>query len=190
MNEQDLDRRQQKTRSALHEAFVTLLLEQGYEALKIGQVADLANVGRSTFYEHYRTKHDLLVASIRKPFSVLADLVEPGAGTERIPALLRHFRDNQHVGRVLLGWPVRPLLGQALTGLITLRLARAPLGAALLPAEVIARQVAETQLALLECWILGRPACGIEAVTEGLKRCSAALVGVGFGVGERSAGAA
>lgn len=179
MNEPDLDRRQQKTRSALHAAFVTLLLEQGYEAVKIGQVADLANVGRSTFYEHYRTKHDLLVASVRKPFSVLADLVEPGAGAERIPALLRHFRENQHVGRVLLGWPVRPLLGQALTSLIALRLARMPAGGALLPAEVMAKQVAETQLALLECWILGRPACGIDAVAEGLKRGTAALVGAG-----------
>ncbi|MFS2006647.1 TetR/AcrR family transcriptional regulator [Duganella sp. CT11-25] len=179
MNEQDLDRRQLKTRSALHAAFVTLLLEQGYEALTIGRVADLANVGRSTFYEHYRTKHDLLVASIRKPFSVLADLVEPGAGTERIPALLRHFRENQHVGRVLLGWPVRPLLGQTLAGLIALRLSRMPVSAGLLPVEVIAKQVAETQLALLECWVLGRPACGIDAVAEGLKRGTAALVGAG-----------
>lgn len=177
MNEQDLDRRQQKTRSALHAAFVTLLLEQGYGALKIGQVAERANVGRSTFYEHYRTKHELLAATIGKPFSLLADLVEPGAGAEHIPSLLRHFRDHQQVGRVLLGWPVRPLLSQTLASLIALRLARMPAVSAWLPAEVIARQVADAQLALLDSWISGRPACDIDAIAEALKRAAAALVG-------------
>jgi len=181
MQEQDLDRRQQKTRSALHAAFVALLLEQGYGAMKIAQVAERANVGRSTFYEHYRTKHELLAATIRKPFSLLADLVEPGAGTERVPALLRHFREHRHVGRVLLGWPVRPLLSQTLATMIALRLARMPAVSALLPAEVVARQVAEVQLALLDSWISGRPACDIEAIAEALKRGTGALLGASRG---------
>jgi AcrR family transcriptional regulator len=180
MNEQDLDRRQQKTRSALHAAFVALLLEHGYGAMNIGQVAERANVGRSTFYEHYRTKHELLAATIGKPFSLLADLVEPGAGAERIPSLLRHFREHQQVGRVLLGWPVRPLLSQTLAGLIALRLARMPIVSALLPTEVIARQLAEAQLALLDSWISGRPSCDIDAVAEALKRGTGALMGAAF----------
>ncbi|HTD04671.1 TetR/AcrR family transcriptional regulator [Undibacterium sp.] len=177
MNAHVLDRRRQKTRSALHAAFLSLLLEQGYDTLKIGDVADRANVGRSTFYEHYRTKHDLLLASIRGPFSILADLVEPGLVTEPVLALLRHFRENQRVGRVLLGWPIRPLLGQTLAGLIVLRLARMPVSQALLPMEVLARQIADAQLALLEIWVLGRPACDINAVAEALKRGTDAFVG-------------
>lgn len=69
------DRRQTKTRAALHAAFRSLVLEQGYETLTVGAVADMANVGRSTFYEHYRTMDDLLRASIQGPFTTLADLV-------------------------------------------------------------------------------------------------------------------
>jgi AcrR family transcriptional regulator len=178
MNAQDLDRRQQKTRSALRAAFLSLLLEQGYETLKIGHVTQRANVGRSTFYEHYRTKHDLLLASIRQPFSILADLVEPGPASGRLPALLRHFRENHGVGRVLLGWPVRPMLSQTLSGLIATRLARTPCSEPLIPMEVAARQIADAQLALLESWVLGRPACEIDGVAQALKRGSDALVGV------------
>ena len=133
MSSEKLDRRTQKTRSALHSAFLNLLLDQGYDTLKIGNVAERANIGRSTFYEHYPNKNALLRASISAPFSILADLVEPSLSTEYVPGLLRHFRENQQVARVLLGWPTRPLLGLTLADLIVVRLARMSIAQPVIP---------------------------------------------------------
>ncbi|MFB9243515.1 TetR/AcrR family transcriptional regulator [Massilia antarctica] len=178
MTDELLDRRSQRTRAALHDAFVQLLLEQGYDALKIGAVAERANVGRSTFYEHYRTKHDLLRASIVGPFAILADLVNPGGSTGHAVTILRHFRDHQQVARVLLSWPTRPLLGQTLADLIEERLKGRGAGQPSVPVEVIARQIAQAQLSLVESWVLGRPHLELAVATDVLARTSAALAGV------------
>jgi AcrR family transcriptional regulator len=172
-----LDRRQQKTRAALQAAFRDLLLDQGYETLRIGDVAARANVGRSTFYEHYRTMDDLLRASLRTPFMILAGLVEAPLAPDAmhaLGALLQHFRDKQQMVRVLLGWPTRPVLASALADLIASRLRAmphlAPPGQPVIPVELIGRQIAEMHLALLDSWIAGRPALDMQAVMDALQR--------------------
>jgi AcrR family transcriptional regulator len=172
------DRRQTKTRAALHNSFRSLLLGQGYDALTVGAVADTANVGRSTFYEHYRTMDDLLRESIQGPFTTLADLVDRPAAGDALVNLLLHFRENQQVARVLLGWPTRPVLASALAQLIADRLRASPLAAPLIPAEVIARQIAEMQLVLIDAWIAGRPAMQAEAVANALGAGTGALMSV------------
>lgn len=55
-----LDRRVQRTRQLLQDALVTLILEKGYQKITIQDIIDRANIGRSTFYSHYRDKDDLL----------------------------------------------------------------------------------------------------------------------------------
>src|SRR5260221_12054396 len=55
-----IDRRAARTRRALHEALISLILRQGYEATTIQDIIDAADVGRSTFYAHYTGKEDLL----------------------------------------------------------------------------------------------------------------------------------
>jgi AcrR family transcriptional regulator len=173
-----VDRRQQKTRAALHSAFVDLLLDQGYEALTIGAVTEAANVGRSTFYEHYRTKDDLLRASMNGPFVLLAKLVNEKQSPQSLGDLLWHFRRNQQVARVLLSWPTRPVLSSALAEHILVCLLGTPKlqSQPLVPVEVIARQIADMQLALVEAWVSGRPAFGVEAAADALNSATGALV--------------
>ncbi|HEX7966897.1 MAG TPA: TetR/AcrR family transcriptional regulator [Stellaceae bacterium] len=55
-----IDRRAARTRRALHEALIALILRKGYEAITIQDIIDAADVGRSTFYAHYTGKEDLL----------------------------------------------------------------------------------------------------------------------------------
>jgi len=55
-----LDRRVQKTRKLLQNALVELILEKGFESVRIQDILDRANVGRSTFYFHFQDKRELL----------------------------------------------------------------------------------------------------------------------------------
>ena len=55
-----MDRRIQKTRNAIIEAFVGLMAEKNFEQITINEIADRANVNRGTVYLHYVDKYDLL----------------------------------------------------------------------------------------------------------------------------------
>ena len=54
------DRRIVRTRKLLRDAMHELILEQGYDEFNIQDVTNKANLGRATFYLHYREKDDLL----------------------------------------------------------------------------------------------------------------------------------
>ncbi|MGI5220452.1 TetR/AcrR family transcriptional regulator [Nocardia sp. CA-290969] len=57
------DRRVRRTREALHRALIELMMERAYDRITVSDVIARADVGRSTFYAHYRDKDDLLVVS-------------------------------------------------------------------------------------------------------------------------------
>jgi AcrR family transcriptional regulator len=63
-HKQTKDRRIQKTLKLLHEALGSLIREKPYDDIVVQEILDRANVGRSTFYMHFRDKDELLVSSI------------------------------------------------------------------------------------------------------------------------------
>jgi AcrR family transcriptional regulator len=71
--ERKVDRRKSRTRQALRDALLALILEEGYEAVKVEQITERANLGRTTFYLHYHDKEELFLESIH---DLVADLVE------------------------------------------------------------------------------------------------------------------
>ncbi|GHO49727.1 TetR/AcrR family transcriptional regulator [Ktedonospora formicarum] len=62
MKHKKTDRRSTRTQRLLGEALVALLLEKRYDAITVQDILERADIGRSTFYEHYWDKEDLLTS--------------------------------------------------------------------------------------------------------------------------------
>lgn len=58
------DRRVQRTRKLLCDSLMALILEEGYDAISIQDITDKANLGRATFYLHFKDKDELLAEVI------------------------------------------------------------------------------------------------------------------------------
>jgi AcrR family transcriptional regulator len=101
MHSAPTDRRVRRTRELLRRAFLSLLQEKGYDRITVQDILDRADVGRSTFYAHYRDKDDLLRAGfedIRAALAAERQAAEQGTPrkSEFLQPLLAVF---QHVGR-------------------------------------------------------------------------------------------
>ncbi len=55
------DRRVQRTLQSLRTALLDLIKEKNYDDISIEEITERANVGRATFYLHYKDKEDLLL---------------------------------------------------------------------------------------------------------------------------------
>ena len=101
-----MDRRQQKTRSAIFQAFNKLLEEKHFNNITVQEILDEANIGRSTFYSHFETKDALLKEMCKVIFDHIFShelsselshdfsLSDHGL-QEKITHLLYHLKDNK-----------------------------------------------------------------------------------------------
>ncbi len=64
-----MDRRQRKSREAIFNAFILLLSKKHYNNITVGEIIEIADVGRATFYSHFETKDYLLKELCRELFS-------------------------------------------------------------------------------------------------------------------------
>src|SRR5438876_1337529 len=67
------DRRTARTREMLYSALIALILRKGYDGISVQDIIDEANVGRSTFYDHYTGKEELLRSGFERLRSHLTD---------------------------------------------------------------------------------------------------------------------
>jgi len=173
------DRRTERSRQALMSAFVQILLEEGFENVSVERVAARANVGRSTFYMHYKSKEDILRQSMTNPSISLAKLVGGNLTVESILPLLEHFKEQRKRNRIFFLWPIRPIWVSRLAELIEPRLAtlvRVTGGRPIVPLPLLALQIAEGQIGLVANWLLGQQVVRNEAVAEALLAATRASV--------------
>jgi AcrR family transcriptional regulator len=67
-------RRRQRTRQQLLDAAQKLILEQGYEDASAEAVAELADLGRSTFYNHFNNKQEAVLAMLTQHYRDYGDI--------------------------------------------------------------------------------------------------------------------
>jgi len=85
MAEAKEDRRVQRTRLTIRSAMVSLIRERGFEALTVQDIIDRADVGRSTFYSHFKSKEDLLTGSVEMMRSTLRKLQRQAMASSKRP---------------------------------------------------------------------------------------------------------
>ncbi len=100
------DRRVRKTRLALKEALVSLILERGFEAVTVQDIIDRADVGRSTFYVHFVDKYELLLGAFRDPGVPPPDVSTRQRGDPPFAwtlEMFRHISSGRRLYQALLG---------------------------------------------------------------------------------------
>jgi len=163
------DRRTVRTRRALLTAFIELVLQRGYAAIGIAEIVERADIGRSTFYAHFRSKDELLIASMQWMFDILADATSPEAAREPLDNLVAHFWSNRRLARVVLSHPIEPKLRRELTATVQRRIAaRTPAGADPDQIKLTAIRIANAQLGVLSAWTCGEVSASQTAVADAL----------------------
>ncbi len=168
-----LDRRARRTRRQLKEALFALILEKGYDAVKIEDITERADLGRTTFYLHYHDKEELLLESIDGIAEELLARLRPpqwrpdgsevgGFVRDAILIIFRHADENAQLYRVILrgegasrvsGRLHRIISGRAVA-LINERVALSGLPLkAQVPLDVYANYFAGALMALVTWWL-------------------------------------
>ncbi len=157
------DRRVRRTKQRLNDALEALIVEKRYDKITVQDLIDRADVGRSTFYAHYETKHDLLVSG----FDQLAAEMELHIAQEQTDAgsimpslaLFHHLAEHHHLYKAMLGSRGINIVTQMLHSMLlrhaTSELERRPDAnhQTTIPIEVRAGFLASSLLALLTWWL-------------------------------------
>ena len=103
--EKPLDRRARRTRRMLKDALLALVLEKGYDAVTVEDITQRADLGRTTFYLHYRDKEELLLEAIG---SIANDLIA------RLPPAAWHVSDAGAAVAATAGGPANERVKDAI----------------------------------------------------------------------------
>ena len=164
---QTKDRRIQKTLNLLHEALGSLIREKPYDEIVVQEILDHANVGRSTFYMHFRDKDELLVSGIHDMLrSVHAppETPSPGKPCERIVRfslpILEHIYQHRRTGAAMMGVRGRAVVHDHLQKVVAEQIAddvkkhvqgeRKP--ATKIPQDLLVQYIAATFILVLNWW--------------------------------------
>lgn len=167
---ENTDRRVRRTKKALLGAFSALVFDRRYDEIQVGDIVDGADIGRSTFYEHYRGKDDLLVQSMSGMLDVLAEAACVNGEVIGLEHILAHFWENRQHARYMLAGPpaehVFPLLSRELANRIEERLRAVETA---LPRRLAAVRSAEGTFALIRAWLSGEAKCNPADIAAGLR---------------------
>ncbi len=158
-----LDRRTRRTQQLLSNALIELMLEKHYDSITVQDIIDRADIGRSTFYAHFRDKEDLFLRDFESLLDDLSRQIDhstAGSGNF-VPSLgfFRHVQESHHLYRALIWGRGIDLLfktGQSyLSTKIEQELARNAAGKpdTPVPLPVMANYIAGTLLTLIKWWL-------------------------------------
>jgi len=164
------DRRVRKTRTVLRDALDSLIREKSYDSIAVEEILNRANVGRSTFYAHFRGKDELLVSNIH-------DMLDPARATgtagstgqhERILSfslpifehLDRHRRDGEGRmgarGRAILHEHLRKVIAERIADDLEKDFQTPGTAGGKIPSGLLVRYLASSFILVLNWWVQSR----------------------------------
>jgi AcrR family transcriptional regulator len=164
------DRRVQRTHKVLREALDSLVREKSYDSIAVQEILDRANVGRSTFYTHYRDKDELLVSGIHDMLNAVrtTELASAAGRQERILSFSlpifehvdRHRRAGEGRmgtrGRAILHEHLRKVLAELIADDLRKDLQTRRKAAGKIPSDLLVQYVTSTFIIVLNWWVESR----------------------------------
>ncbi len=162
-------RRSADTETAIMDAFVALAIERRYDAIRVADLITRSGVGRSTFYEHFKGKDDVLLMAMRPILLALSTAASGRAAHSYVRSMVEHLWERRSLAR--------PILDSKAASILQRRLADAIAGhgggqADAAAAPLFAAGIAAAQLAMLRCWLTGHAPATIDVMTDHLIACS------------------
>ncbi|WBX94505.1 TetR/AcrR family transcriptional regulator [Pseudoxanthomonas mexicana] len=178
MNQADSseDPRRRRTRQDVMAAFFSLVLSQRYHQIRVGDVLIRSGVSRSTFYEHFRNKDDLLSASLEGPFQTLANLITEHADPNRVQAILEHFWQNRALARSLFQGAAMRIVRRTLVDQMEASLGRDQRSRLRIPARLAAHSLADGVFSPIIAWLSGEAKCSAQDLALALHVSTTASV--------------
>ena len=168
------------TREWIMESFNRLMLKRDYDRFGVTDVVTGAGVGRSTFYEHYRGKDEVLRDAVRHVVEAMADLVSRPDEEGPMRRVAEHIATHRPAAHRILAGTAGVRIARLLAELIASRLSRTTVstsGPADLSDALIAQCLAGAQLGLLRAWVapVFEP-CSPATFATGLRRSTRAIL--------------
>jgi AcrR family transcriptional regulator len=175
-----LDRRIQRTRRLLRQALLDAIQEKDYEQITVEEICRRADIGRGTFYLHYKDKEELLLDVFTElvedrmaqfasfPLSILSrtqpieDDGQPPVAQRPIAGVFAHAAEHAAVYRLALKGEgaarmtehLRQMIAQSLDDLLQAKLREAGLTHANpIPLDLAAQTLVSAFLAGLAWWL-------------------------------------
>jgi AcrR family transcriptional regulator len=103
-----VQRRVARTKAAIEDAFVQLVLEQGYDQVAVEDIADRADLARATFYAHYPNKEAVLLSVSNRLTENLMGRIAYQSGPwtvvrrDALQTVFRHAAENSGLYRACM----------------------------------------------------------------------------------------
>ncbi|MEU1522138.1 TetR/AcrR family transcriptional regulator [Nocardia rhamnosiphila] len=181
------DRRVRRSRRALRDALISLVLERGYASVTVEDITARADLGRATFYTHYTDKDDLLNHIVTDLIDELQERQRPLVSTSSVgftgkPILemFRHAAEERDTYRVILrgegdGRALRRFIDDraAIAAVVFAARAEAQGATPNIDIDLLARAWVGEQITVLQWWLEPEtPAMSPEEVTNMLRDLS------------------
>jgi AcrR family transcriptional regulator len=177
---QKVDRRIQRTKLALRSALLELTKEKSFDAISVEEITERANLGRATFYLHYKDKEALLLDEFREiasnrvqvlseiPVSIWKsnqDSLEFSDGRAPVMPLLlvfEHAAQNAELYRILLrgdssqriAGQIREIISESINAIIQTRIQSDPPPAPMeVPVDLLASYFSGALMGSLNWWL-------------------------------------
>ena len=175
-----MDARITRTRRSLQDALLELARERSLDEITVADIADRAEVNRSSFYQHYSDKDVLLADALDEAVedvgAPILEIVGPVSGPPKeLYGYLQHIEQNSDLYRRVLGDHGSPLVTgrvrDRIERLATEAIQRAGIpGFDGVPIDVLAAGITGSALGVVRAWLERDPLPSVATVTDWLWR--------------------